>query len=213
MLYSFLYENELETDKKEIYLQVRVSIFHELAHAIIQYFRDTETFDFELTEMEEEKMAEEFGKYSIKKYSDTYTSKLANFMKQIYQDDGEFDFALTESDADKQLIEKIHAHVESQIADYKRGSSPSTRTIEETHFSNTEHWASERDQRRINVRKAGGLGTNIIARYTWDKNHPRGPEFHYITDNAIIIITNVRDELQARGQNKKIITELVARPG
>lgn len=210
-LYSFLFDNELEDDLKELELQLKISMFNSFAHALIKYFEDQEIFDFELSPIEEEKIADEFGKYAIKKYSGVYNSKLADFIRDTYLNDDILN-GITESKADEDLIKKIHDYVDKQLVGYQKGSSPDFKTLSELNFTNTDHWASERDQRRINVKNAGGLGSKVIARYTWNKNHPRGPEFHYITDNAIIIIVNVRDELTSGG-TKKIVTELVARPG
>lgn len=87
VLYNFLDENEMAFDKKECELQIKVAVFHELAHALLQYFQDQEIFDFELTEMEQEKVAEEFAKYQIKRYSEVFNSKLNDFINNIFIQD------------------------------------------------------------------------------------------------------------------------------
>ena len=83
-LYDFLFDVGLEMDELELTLQIRVSLWHELAHALVQYFEDMEIYDFELTEIEEEKLCEEFGKYAIKKYSGVYDSKLNDFIQDTF---------------------------------------------------------------------------------------------------------------------------------
>ena len=37
----------------------------------------------------------------------------------------------------------------------------------------------------------GGDGMNVIAKFYWDKGHAAGAEWHWVTDNAVIIVTNV----------------------
>ena len=89
-LYKFLFDKGLEMDEREIELQVRVSLWHEVGHALIQYFQDQEIYDFELSPIEEEKLVEEFARYRIRKYSGVYKSKLNDFVKEMFiEGDGE----------------------------------------------------------------------------------------------------------------------------
>jgi hypothetical protein len=44
--------------------------------------------------------------------------------------------------------------------------------------------------------------------YYVDRNHPNGPELHWITDNAIVLITNA-----LRGDGLNVCTHIPARPG
>ena len=83
-MYQFLYDNELETDQREIELQIKVSLYHELGHALIRYFEDEEYFAFTFSDIEEEKVVEEFAKYQIKEYSEVFTSKLDRFIKKTF---------------------------------------------------------------------------------------------------------------------------------
>jgi hypothetical protein len=64
-----------------------------------------------LSPIEEEKIADEFGKYAIKKYSGVYNSKLADFIRDTYLND-DILTGITESNADEDLIKKIHDYVD-----------------------------------------------------------------------------------------------------
>lgn len=78
-LFKFLYDQGLEMDETEITVQIRVSLWHEIGHAIIQYFKDEEIYDqyfSDLSKVKEEELVEEFAKYKIKKYSGVTSSKL-----------------------------------------------------------------------------------------------------------------------------------------
>lgn len=88
-LYDFLYDAGLEMDEAELQAQIKVSLWHELGHALIQYFRDEEIYDFEVSGVEEEKLVEEFARYHIKKQSGVFQSKLQNFINEIFTNDDE----------------------------------------------------------------------------------------------------------------------------
>lgn len=159
--------------------------------------------------MEEEKVAEEFGKYAIRKYSGVYKSKLAEFIKEMFLDNKEIE-TVNENSEDYNMILSVYRVVNNKLKTYKKGSIPSTMPISSFNFTETGHWSQDREQRRENVERAGGLGVNIIARFVWDKKHKDGPELHYITDNAIIIAVNMRKQILQKRLD--VITELVARP-
>lgn len=67
-------------DDKEIELQIRISLWHDIGHALLNYFRDKEIYDFELSQIKEEELVEEFARYQIRKYSEVYKSKLNDFI-------------------------------------------------------------------------------------------------------------------------------------
>lgn len=67
----------------------------------------------------------------------------------------------------------------------------------------TKHYAIDRADRERLIKEIGE-GT-IVATFTVDKGHPKGPELHSITTNGIIIIRNKHTH--------KLITKLIARPG
>ena len=65
------------------------------------------------------------------------------------------------------------------------------------------HWKLERKERAKIIAQ---IGTgHIIKEVEVDRNHPNGPEIHKISDTGIITIFNKR--------TKKMITQLIARPG
>lgn len=68
----------------------------------------------------------------------------------------------------------------------------------------TDHYAQERGSRDALIRQNGGYGKRIACIY-WDKGHINGPEYHVLTDNAIIAVFNVR--------TKRLVTTKFARPG
>ena len=65
------------------------------------------------------------------------------------------------------------------------------------------HWRLERKERAKIIAQIGK--GNIIKEVEVDRNHPNGPEIHKISDTGIITIFNKR--------TKKMITQLIARPG
>lgn len=64
------------------------------------------------------------------------------------------------------------------------------------------HFAMERSKRN-NLIRLIGIG-KPIDEFIVDKGHPKGPERHVITDNAIIVIYNY--------YSGKMVTKLIARP-
>lgn len=79
--------------------------------------------------------------------------------------------------------------------------------ISEVGFVYSEHHAHDNIVREQNIKSIGGDGTNIIAKFYWDRNHVEGAEWHWLTDNAVIIVTNVD-----KCDGKYVTTKLVARP-
>ena len=67
----------------------------------------------------------------------------------------------------------------------------------------TDHYSYERDSRDYFI-KVIGEGEPIAA-FEVDNNHKNGPELHFVTDNAIIIIYNAA--------TLRLVTKLIARPG
>lgn len=80
-LYDFLCDQSLENDREEITAQLKVSLWHEIAHGIIQYLEDNEV-DVQFDE-DEEDICEEYGKFKIKEYSGQTSSKLDKFLKTL----------------------------------------------------------------------------------------------------------------------------------
>lgn len=80
-------------------------------------------------------------------------------------------------------------------------------TVAEMQFVPSEHYKRDDGGREAAIREIGGDGTNLLAKFYWDKGHGEGAEWHWVTDNAIIIVTNV-DKLDGR----LICTKLIARP-
>ena len=68
---------------------------------------------------------------------------------------------------------------------------------------NSKHWEKDR-QNRKNLIEQIGKG-NTIKTVVIDRHHKNGPEIHEISDTGIITIFNQR--------TKKMITQLIARPG
>jgi len=65
------------------------------------------------------------------------------------------------------------------------------------------HYREDRKHREAIIES---IGTGqVVAKFTIDKGHKRGPEIHSITSTGIIIIQNEK--------TKKLITKLIARPG
>lgn len=79
--------------------------------------------------------------------------------------------------------------------------------VSEVGFVFSEHYAADNAHREAAIKSIGGDGENIIAKFYWDKGHQSGAEWHWITDNAIIIVTNV-----SKNGGKLVCTKLIARP-
>ena len=67
----------------------------------------------------------------------------------------------------------------------------------------SKHWTKDRKE-RAKIIEMIGTG-NIIKEVEVDRHHRNGPEIHKISDTGIITIFNKR--------TKKMITQLIARPG
>lgn len=81
--------------------------------------------------------------------------------------------------------------------------------LDSLNFSRTRHAGIERTDRGDAVNKeGGGFGNEVLAVYYVDRNHPNGPELHWITDNAIVLITNA-----LRDNGLSVCTYIPARPG
>lgn len=81
--------------------------------------------------------------------------------------------------------------------------------LDRLNFTNTRHAGEERTGRSSAVnQEGGGFGKEVLAVYYVDRNHPNGPELHWITDNAIVLITNA-----LRGNGLDVCTHIPARPG
>lgn len=75
-------------------------------------------------------------------------------------------------------------------------------------FSASVHQKAERIGRDEAIDAyAGGHGERIIAAYYADRLNPNGAEYHWITNNGIIIITNAEKD-----NGRQIVTKLIARP-
>lgn len=68
---------------------------------------------------------------------------------------------------------------------------------------NSRHWNNDRKERNELIKKIGKGKT--IKEVEVDRHHRNGPEIHCISDTGIITIFNKR--------TKKMITQLIARPG
>lgn len=68
---------------------------------------------------------------------------------------------------------------------------------------NSKHWERDRKNRKELIETIG-YG-NTIKTVVVDRHHKNGPEIHEISDTGIITIFNQR--------TKKMITQLIARPG
>ena len=78
-------------------------------------------------------------------------------------------------------------------------------------FRNTGHMNRERIAREQVIEEMDdglGMGSQVLAVYFVDDNHPNGPELHWITDNGVIICTNA---INNNGMN--ISSKLIARGG
>ena len=74
----------------------------------------------------------------------------------------------------------------------------------------TYHYKEERTNRKQIIKSIGGYGKPLFVDgkpciFYVDRGHKDGPEYHVITDNAIILIYNAWDY--------ELVTALIARPG
>lgn len=83
VLYSFLSQNDLENDDKEIECQLKAYLYRELAHCLLKYFMKIGKFDFEFSNREENDVADEYMKYKMCDFTGTTSSKLHNFLKKL----------------------------------------------------------------------------------------------------------------------------------
>lgn len=79
--------------------------------------------------------------------------------------------------------------------------------VSEVGFVFSAHHRRDNIRREAAIRSIGGDGENIIAKFYWDRGHNEGAEWHWITDNGIIIATNVDKE-----NGKLVCSKLIARP-
>lgn len=84
VLYEFLYDQGLELDDTEIRCQLTASLYHEIGHALIQWFRDKDIYDFEIDEDEEEKIVEEYANFKLGEYTNVKSSRLQKFIDEIF---------------------------------------------------------------------------------------------------------------------------------
>ena len=66
------------------------------------------------------------------------------------------------------------------------------------------HYKTNRYSREKFINKQFKGDGNIIDSFIVDRNHPKGAEIHYVTDNGLIIVRNQR--------TGKLVTKLIARP-
>lgn len=83
-IYMFLEQNGLETDEIELRCQIRATLWHEIGHALIDYFKDQDIFDLELDDSNEEKTVEEFSNYMMREYTGKTSSKLNDFIDEVF---------------------------------------------------------------------------------------------------------------------------------
>ena len=76
------------------------------------------------------------------------------------------------------------------------------------HFSNTGHVLGRQSRLLETFKRIGGAGKRILAVYLVDKGHSEGMELHWITENAVVIVTNA---LKQNGMD--ICTFIPARVG
>jgi len=67
----------------------------------------------------------------------------------------------------------------------------------------SKHWIEDRKEREKAIKQIG-VG-HAVKEVEIDRHHRNGPEIHQISDTGIITILNKR--------TKKMITQLIARPG
>lgn len=80
-------------------------------------------------------------------------------------------------------------------------------TVAEVGFTYSEHYKFDNVRREMAIRSIGGDGTNIVMKVYWNKGHSEGGEWHWVTDNGIIIITNA-----VKDGGRRVCTKLIARP-
>lgn len=79
--------------------------------------------------------------------------------------------------------------------------------VSEVGFVYSEHYRRDNVGREAAIKSIGGDGDNIVAKFFLERNHICGPEWHWLTDNGIIIVTNVK-----KNDGKLVCTKLIARP-
>jgi len=79
--------------------------------------------------------------------------------------------------------------------------------VSEVGFVYSEHYKNDNIGRETAIRSIGGDGVNVIAKFYVDKHHPEGNEWHWVTDNGIIICTN-----EYKSGGRLVTTKLIARP-
>lgn len=79
--------------------------------------------------------------------------------------------------------------------------------VSEVGFIFSEHYHNDNVRREAAIRSIGGDGNNVIAKFFWNRSHNEGSEWHWITDNGIIIVTNATKQ-----GGKLVCTKLIARP-
>lgn len=67
----------------------------------------------------------------------------------------------------------------------------------------SKHWIEDRKEREKVIKQIGA--GHLVKEVEIDRHHRNGPEIHQISDTGIITILNKR--------TKKMITQLIARPG
>jgi len=79
--------------------------------------------------------------------------------------------------------------------------------IDQIGFVFSEHYHRDNIGRENAIASIGGDGKNVVAKFYWNRSHGEGAEWHWITDNGIIIVTNV-----VKMGGKLVCTKLIARP-
>lgn len=79
--------------------------------------------------------------------------------------------------------------------------------VSEVGFVYSEHYHRDNVGREAAIKSIGGDGDNIVAKFFWERFHICGSEWHWLTDNGIIIITNTK-----KNDGKLVCTKLIARP-
>lgn len=80
-LYDFLWNEGLEHDRTEITAQLKVSLWHEIAHGLILYLSES-GYDVPF-EYDDEDICEEYGKHKAKQWTGQNGSKLAKWLKKF----------------------------------------------------------------------------------------------------------------------------------
>ena len=79
--------------------------------------------------------------------------------------------------------------------------------VSEIGFVYSEHYRDDNKRREEAIQSIGGDGNEVIAKFFFQRGHRDGAEWHWLTDNGIIIITNVE-----KNDGKLVCTKLIARP-